>query len=235
MGSNNLRFIKGATIFAIIMLVLPTAKLANAYNLEEYYPLADNSSWEYSIIRDGAKEEVTLEILGDEKINNSSTIKQGSPEDYSCIVIDPEGIKIYKEAEGDYSDVYDPPMVIFPNINESEEKAYSGNLISYDKEAVKQGSAQITSRIILENKEKISVPAGEFSDCLKFASSLKTKEENGNHSSEDCSIWLASGVGKVKAFCIVTEYEADTKKESTSIKIYELISAIVNGKKIGSQ
>lgn len=233
-----------ALILAIAIVVV-FAPSASAYNLEEYYPLHQGNSWTYSVIEDGDIFEETVRIEGKEIIEGVETVRMVDVEDededendYRCVAIDSEGIKEYKyfdaELNGDSEyEIPDPPKLIFPNIEIGENKKYSINLIAYDLEGAKTGERSSESgQILLDSVEDLEVPAGKFRDCLKFSSISEWKEPDGSFDRDDCTIWLAPGVGKIKEFCFNIEYDAEAEETSTESEIYELISAVVDGVKI---
>jgi len=220
------------------VIVFMFTTLSLAYDLREYYPLSQGDSWTYSVIEGEESERRNLRIDGEEIVNGIKTVRIFSGEDeYNCIAFDSEGIKKYKEfdIEDNEYEIYNPPKLIFPNIEIGEVKEYSTNWIEYGMNGEKKEEGTETGQIKLESIENIEVPAGRFTDCLKFSIFSEEKDTAGNYEKGDCSVWLALGVGKVKEFCIDTEYEAETQKEDTSIEIVELVSAVVDGKRIGRQ
>jgi len=206
----------------------------NKINWDEYYPLRQSNSWTYSVSSDEKSFNKTIRVEGEELINGIKTVKLISTDgQIKYIGFDSEGIKEYKSFnEGEY-EISKPPFIIFPNIELGESKIYATSSIRYDIDGTEKDRSNEDVQIKLESMKDVEVPVGKFSGCLKFSMIFKWKDESGNYGNDDCFIWFAPGIGKVKESCLVTEYDVETKKEETSIKIEKLISAIINGKKIG--
>lgn len=216
---------------------------ALGYNLEEYYPLGQGNMWEYSTTNDEGIGEEKSEIDGREMIDGKETIKKFFPGygDNIYLVFDSQGIKIYKhfkKGEDEYGDqyiIYNPPRLTFSNLEAGQTKEYSTAWSKYNLSGKKKEEGSEVGQIKLESVENIEVPAGKFTDCLKFSVIYNVKSFNGGSENHDCDVWLAPGVGRVKEFCIYTDRETEGGLEETSFKIYKLISAVINGKRIGSQ
>ena len=214
-----------------------------AYNLNEYYPLSQGNSWTYSVIEDEKNSKNMVKIEGREVINSLETIRMVDSEDSEeesilYVAIDSEGIKMYKiSAENEY-EIFNPPITIFPNLEIGQERKDSINSAHYNIEGVKMSEKSITANVSLESVEDVEVPAGKFSNCLKFSFIIDWSEANGNYGRDDSTMWLALGIGKVKEFRFSTEFNAETKEKNTGFVIYKLTSAIVDRKEIkeiGSQ
>lgn len=221
---------------ALIILtgtILAFTASALGYNLEEYYPLAQGNRWTYSVIENKKSHEVTVRREGKEIVNGVETVKMSSGEDiYMCLAFDSQGIKIYKNSEEDGYDIMNPPVTIFPNIEIGESKTYSANLIFFNFEGTKIGETSENGQILLESIEDVEVPAGIFTKCLKFSSICHWEDPDGS-GIDDRTIWLKQGVGEVRRMCISTEYTAENKSTSTVTEIRGLISAVIDGRKIG--
>ncbi|TAN59452.1 glycosyltransferase family 2 protein [bacterium] len=213
------------------------------YNLEEYYPMNQGNIWEYSVTDDEESDRAINEIKGKEIIDGKEVIKMLLAKEGDCAYLhfDSEGVKIYKnfkKGEDEYKDeyiMYRPPRLAFPNIEIGLVKEYSTILSEYSVSGEKKEEVAETGLIKLESIEDIEVPAGKFTDCLKFSVIYNKKASGVGYEKSDCEIWLAPGIGKVEEFCIYAERETATDAEESSFKIYKLISAVINGKKIGSQ
>lgn len=216
---------------------------ALGYNLEEYYPLGQGNMWEYSTTDDEGSGKEKSEINGREMIGEKEVIKMLLPEDgdYAYLGFDSEGVRIYryfdKDDEGgdDEYIIYNPPRIILPDIGKGQTKEYSTAWTEYNISEEKKEEGAGGGQVTLESVENIEVPAGKFTDCLKFSVIYNKKAPGGAYEKSDCDIWLAPGIGKVKEFCIYTEREAAVDAEESSFKIYKLISAVINGKRIDSQ
>lgn len=218
-----------------IGVFISLTNFASAYNIKDYYPLEQGNSWTYI---DEGKYEETDKIEGKEIVEDTETIKikrVDSENKYVCVMPDLEEIKIYKDLEGDEYDIFKPPKAIFSNLAVGETKSYSINVITYNLKGEKIDEQSEDREIKLKSLEDIEVPAGKFSNCLKFFISTQKKGLDGNYDIEDCTVWLAPGVGKVKEFCFSIEYDEETKRREDDVETSELISAVINGKKIGGQ
>ena len=212
------------------------SNLALAYDLKEYYPLGQGNSWTYSAIDITEVSEETVRIEGKELIDGLETVRMQYVDDgYSCIAYDHEGIKEYKDFEENYSEFFNPPLIVFPNIEIGESKSYLVDSIIYDIDSEKIAESTSTIQISLESVEDVKVPANIFTDCLRFSKISEWRKSDGSFGTDKCVIWLARGVGRIKEFCIY-RYRmpgSETTEISTSSVIYKLISAVVDGKKIG--
>lgn len=226
-----------------IGFVIPLTTSVLGYNLEEYYPLGQGNMWEYSVTDDNGSNKEKREIKGKEMIEGKEVIKMLVSEDgdYAYLGFDSEGVRIYKyfdkddDGDDDKYIIYNPPGVIIPNIESGQTKEYSAALIKYGVGGKKREENSESGRIALESVENAEVPAGKFTDCLKFSVIYSKGAQSGGYEKSDCDIWLAPGVGKVKEFCISAERGTEGESEETSFKIYKLISAVINGKRIGSK
>lgn len=230
-------------LILVIGLVILFAAPVFGYNLEEYYPLGEGNVWEYSVTDDEGSDRETTEIKGKEIIGGKEAVKMLFPEEgnYINLAFDSEGVRIYKyfykddEREDDKYIINNPPLVIMPNIKKGQTKDYSTAWAKYNLSGEKEEEGTESRRITLESIETVEVPAGKFTDCFKFSVINNKKKPNGSYEKSDCDIWLAPGIGKVKEFCMYAEREAAVDTEESSFKIYKLISAVINGKRIGSQ
>ena len=125
--------------------------------------------------------------------------------------------------------------MLFPNISEGEQVSISTKISVYPANEDKEEYTELCT-IKLEAVEDVKVPAGTFSGCLKFSSVSDMTQENGSqYFKNDTVTWLAPGVGVVKELNISTEGNTEEGKELTNVFFSELVSAIVEGKRIGSQ
>lgn len=226
-----------------IGLLIPLTTSVLGYNLKEYYPLGQGNMWEYSVTNDDGNGKEKNEIKGKERIEGKEVIKMSVSQDgdYAYLDSDSEGVRIYKyfnkddNGDDDKYIIYNPSRIIIPNIDNGQAKEYSTALIQYSSSGKKKEEGSESGRITLESVENVEVPAGKFSDCLKFSAINDKKKPSGSYEKSDCDIWLAPGIGKVKEFCTFAEREAGSDAEETSFEIYKLLSAVINGKRIGSQ
>lgn len=209
---------------------------AFAYDLKEYYPLHAGDQWTYSETGEEGSRNTTYSVDGRELIGGVETTRiQLGREEYEWVGIDEKGIKIYKTFDGEaYTTV--TPLVFIPNNMEiGKTEVYTPEDTSYDVHGIKVGSNQTSRQLTLKEIASLTVRAGEFTDCLKFLEVVEDKDEEGNNTKNECVIWFAPGVGKIKESCVMTKYDPETDSEKTSHDETELISAVIDGKVIGSQ
>ncbi|MEK6563862.1 MAG: hypothetical protein AABZ65_02400 [Candidatus Omnitrophota bacterium] len=230
--------VKHITLFLIMMLIMP-ANFALAANItEEFYPLHQGNTWTYATKEGGGSEE-TLRINGEEIISGTNTVKLYSglnsiDYEYECFAFDSEGVKKYKtvDMEDENYRIFDPPNIEVPgNIEIGGSVNYSTNLVISAFDNKKIGDFRVNVQIKLVSAEDVAVPAGKFSDCLKFSLDVDWANTE-SHGKENRIFWLARGVGKVKEVRITTESAKDKEME-ISAETRVLASAIIDGKKIG--
>ena len=205
-----------------------------AYDIKEYLPLQEGNSWKYNESVDNNMNEKGIEVSDFETVNGTETVKLlYSNGDYDYVAFDSEGLKKYKFSEEDSFDIYAPSRLLYPDINEGEQKIILINITSFSSDGSKREYDE-KATIKLETVEEVTVPAGIFSGCLKFSTISDLAQKNGNtYFNVDTVTWLAPGVGVVKEFSMVTETDAETKKERTYTTVSELVSAIIQGNSIG--
>ena len=222
-----------AIFFLIATLIMPS-HFVLAANMEEFYPLQQENTWIYAKIEDNVNNEEILKIKGEEEIGGVRTVRLFNGEnDYDCLAFDSQGIKKYKEKDEDQYLIPQSPIIIIPNIEVGEEVTYSRNFISNSLDNQKINEFKADVHIKLLSIEDVIIPAGKFSDCLKF-SYINYKSTDSGHEEEKIVFWLVRGVGKVKEVSINIDNDRN-KEVEISTETHILISAIINGKKIGGQ
>lgn len=232
-----LRIYKILKLLATLSLMIFFSHLAIAEELSQYYPLHQGDTWKYSVSDDEKTYNEKYTIQGFKKINGTETIEMVFPDgSYKCLASDAEGIKNYQYVESDGVENYNPPLLVFPNkIKVGETKEYATEGGYYRNNGEKKGNSGEKGQITLESIEDVTVPAGKFTGCLKF-SLIKECVESGSRDSESDTIWLAPGVGKIRELSIITEHDSSSgAKENPKTEMRELVSAVIDGKKIGSQ
>jgi len=211
-----------------LCVFLSVLRSAFAYDLREYYPLAEGNRWQYAITEMNGSENILKEenmVKGTEMVGDLNVTKLIYGENnYKLIMVFPEGLRIYKDVEAEIIDIFDPPITTYFENGEKLSSAIQG---SNSENSVVGGT--ITTVSALESTEDITVPAGTFENCLKFSIEREEKISSGWEESSLCKVWLAKGIGRVKEFCINTE------EGKNSTKLVELIFAIVDGKKFGCE
>ncbi|MCF7907371.1 MAG: hypothetical protein K9L86_00620 [Candidatus Omnitrophica bacterium] len=233
-----------ALIFAITFAFTP---LALAYDLSKYYPLNEGDSWEYltsgiGYVEGGADKAEFSDMIEVDKIESKESISgkrtmvkvSGALEEKECLAVDSEGLKLYKliDGPGGY-DIFTPPFMQLANLAVGESKTFLSNAIGYGDRS-SEGARLNTNTITLESVERVEVPAGLFDDCLKFTSTGERAYADGNYENIESTVWLALGVGVVKADYIYIEHDFSSGEDSTTTNKRNLVSAKVNGQQIGT-
>lgn len=223
--------IKTFLLLLIGMFFLSTEALA--YDLKEYYPLNQADQWFYSKIEDGATYEQAISVEGTELVDGIEMIKilNGNTEEF--MAVDTDGIKKYKEVYPEDNEylVYEPALVIIPASMEiGESKSYPVTFSFYDTGGTLKNTLSGTADIKLEAAEDISVPAGEFTGCLKLSLIYRLNDPDNPNSSvkDEYNFWLAKGIGKVK----ISRYYME--EDSFNVENALLTSAVINGESIGN-
>jgi len=167
--------------------------------------------------------EETVRVKGKEIINGVETARMVYDEDdYDCMVINSGGVKQYKGLDGNEYHIFNPPKLVFPNIEIGEDRKYSVDSTLYNIEGLKMEESSENGKIMLESIEEVKIPAGRFNDCLKFFVASERKDPDGSHGKAECTIWLAPGVGKILEQCTETEYGPDggTDTETSISKLF---------------
>lgn len=222
-----------------IFLLLTNFYFAFAYDLKEYYPCEQGNKWVYL----SGESEKIIEIKGKEQtFDGKEIIKvnylKNKRSDF--VTFDDEGLKVYKSLDepDNITTVFEPPKMLFPaNLQVGEE----GTFISMWSKVPFEEDGQIgelTDSIKLESdNEDLELPAGKFSNCLKFAYLMTDKAGKDRSVEQKVNIWLAPGIGMVKMSVSYKEIssEGENLTENAGSETWELASAVVGGKKIGGQ
>jgi len=216
------------------------AKNANAeFDLNKYYPLSVEDKWTYSALIDQNSDEETISVEGEENINGiaAKKISYSGGESY-YLFFDSEGVKEIKSSvtgEDEYT-LCAPPRLIFPSgieIGEEKQSAAEINYYGKDNRIINKDTER--DIIKLQAVEDVDVPAGHFTDCLEFYLVSDLTLSDGRQVHDECTVWLAPAVGRVKEFCVTDEYDPEREEKIAVTKLYELKSAIINGEKIGNE
>lgn len=222
------------------------ASIVSAYDLQEYYPLNENNNWTYlSMITGEGKSDFskrTIQVTSKEMVGDAETAKLiYSDDENECLAVDSEGAKRYKFFSEDSYEIFKPSLMLYPNnlqVGESKEYSFSSEHIRHKintpEDIENKDEREGTMNVTLEAIEDIKVPAGQFSECLRFSSVFKWKgKETEDFAEERYTTWLAKNVGTVKEVCDVAEYDQDSAGEEKFTESFELISATVNGNSFG--
>ncbi len=210
--------------FFLLLFVFPDSFALNI-NLNEYYPLNIADYWLYKkkVVEDKGVMELTEKVAveEDDSLEGQAlkTLKytwlNNSDEMLEYIGVDEEGVKIYKTKEGDSVTFYNPAALLFPST--ILEKKCSMNLKTEEylivdgktKEGEPEDYGDEKWNIEYEGRENITVPAGEFIDCIKLKVSFYGEYQEKGRINATMIIWFAKGVGKVKQ---LSEFVVDSKE-----------------------
>lgn len=229
-------------VFLSLVFVWPIG--SSAAGLKEYYPLNEGDIWKYKTHINSQVSSEEAKVMREESVRGVKTFKvqfsegeNNEPGEALNLTAEDDGIKMYRSQIRDAFSDFDPPVILFPEIENGQKIEYSADITSYKiKEMVPKETKSFSYSSVFLGKEDVEVPAGKFSDCLKFSYNVKEFEKGKKDRDDyDCTSWFALGVGKVKEFCVNTEYRTEEDKEAISGELYELTSAYVDGKQIGSQ
>ena len=228
-------FSLGLSFLFLFFLVIGNLNAQTPYQMSQYLPMEQGDYWVYSGSEDGENyTEITI-INGTETINGIETIRKITYEDYECLAWDGEGLKWYKEGEvddeGDYM-VFDSPVLLFPlQMEVGQQITASVSYSEYENgqfDETGTGSRTLT----LVGLEDITVPAGTFTNCLKFIENISWQESDGGYGTIEKTFWLAEGIGEVKSISTETEYNPEEGTE-TETRVRELTFASIGGVSYG--
>jgi hypothetical protein len=192
------------------------------YNFADFYPMTQGSTWTYQWTENGYSGTATLTINGFERVNEVRTAKFFDEDDnYNCKALDPEGLKLYKEFDFEWGyTIYTPPFKQIPaQMYVGQTHKSSSIAKEYDPDGTLEYEAKETTSVTLEGLEDVTVPAGSFTNCLKF-SRFDTREPSfGWLRTEGGTFWLARDVGLVKEVTTKRSYDDQGQlvDESTSM------------------
>ncbi|MDY6862740.1 MAG: hypothetical protein SV062_07095 [Thermodesulfobacteriota bacterium] len=202
------------------------------YDLKSYYPIKQGNVMIYKEKVEGAAKAQKcfsatfgIELLGFTPVNRVWEWESSDTEGFGYELLAwhlTEGLKLYKEYEGDEYLEYDEPMILFPPKMKIEDSigpaSYNYKWYDSDGEELFSGTESVT--LTLLGLEDITVDAGVFTDCLKFQEEGSWEESTGDWGNYKDTFWLAKNVGMVK--CIEEETEFESGEEETETVIFEL-------------
>lgn len=233
-------FIPGICGLLIFGAAFLSADTLFAYDMEDYYPLNENDRWVYNYKADDNGEEIVSQevakVKGAESIAGVETKTMLSKKfDNQAVAVDFEGVKLYKSwgwSGGDYEH-FNPPKMLYPNMEKGETKTYTIESVAHnmDDEIVNTTMKSGTLTVTLEAVEEVEVPAGKYKDCLKFISVYEYKYPHRPASGKETStVWLAPGVGRIKAEYSSTELNTESNKTDKISEAIELSNVSVREK-----
>ncbi len=213
----------------------------SAYDMAEYYPLNQEDKWTYLVTGMFPMPPmlVTIVINGTELVNGVETIKSETrmplslSEVYSCIAMDSEGTKMYKDyGVGGFGTfrIYDPPLIFMPDQADlGESYQWSSSYSEYSIDAgtlINTGTVSATFSI--ESVEDVTVPVGTFEDCLKISMSDTYQSSDGGTIGMYHTAWFAHNFRDIKHD--VTVKMSSLGEENIDFTMtMELIRATVDG------
>jgi len=235
---NEDKVFVSALLIASVLCISLYTNSAFAYDLKEYCPLHEGNSATYVCIEDGESYEETVKVGDGEVINGTKThnliyYDDGEYVEDIYIAIDSEGLKVYMGYNEDECEIYNPPLIIFPNTETKKPVAYSSNMSVYDIEGNLLYKEKVKVIVTFIGIEDVVVPAGKFTQCIKFYITYEWKKEGKVHGEESGVLLLAPGVGIVKQAYNIHEYDEVGETKKTYSELCRLKTAIIDGKKIG--
>ena len=200
------------------------------YNFADFYPMTQGSTWTYQWTENGESGAATSTINGFERVKGVRTAKFFYDGDYNCEAFDSKGLKLYKEYDVGWGyTIYNPPFKQIPaqmyvgqthkSSSISEEYDLNGKLI---------WEAKDTTSVTLEALEDVTVPAGSFTNCLKFSWFDTWEPSSGSLSgwlgTGEGTSWLARDVGLVKEVETERLYDDQGQLVDESTSMDELTS-----------
>jgi hypothetical protein len=188
------------------------------YNIVDYFPLGQGDTWIWEY--DGDE---TQTISGTENISGVDAAKMIDEDGDYQLFTNSNGLTYYKKYDADdlegcgwSQSVFTLPPTVIPaevSIGAKYSSTFTSNYTNCRGESKTTTSSM---EFTVEGIEDVTVPAGTFKDCLKIKhKSSNMFSDEGQIESGEETVWLAKGVGRVKA--IGTDY------------LDELISATVGG------
>lgn len=230
------------SLFLIYLFLMLSNAISYAQDedLSRYYPLKDGYKWEYEIICEDILITEEVEIAEKVNVGNIETIRmayRNGDQGDRYVIIDVEGVKIYKEVDADGSYViYEHPSIILPfNIEKVKSFRNEAPHTGYDDKGKLRYEGTSSEEIWFKGREDIIVPAGSFKDCLKLFTVSKWRDKDGSFGENKIETWLAKDIGLVKKITIAIEYIIDDGDVDMDIDIEEwrLKKAVLGDKSYG--
>ncbi len=217
------------------------------YDTAEYFPLVLGDTWttreiQTEITQEGEEVDEDMDtstVFGTENIKGVIAMKRGDIEGGSYdLMTNTKGLIIYKNYDSDFEDdvlvneiveTYNPPLMYLPpRLSVGTRHAFKSTMTHKESSGF-NATAKITVDLVVEGIENVTVPAGNFQDCLRIwiKRGLIAKKFNHEESSES-TYWFAKGVGIVKREENSTEINNNVV-EKKQISTAELLSATVGG------
>ena len=198
------------------------------YNLTDYWPMIQGSTWTYQETENGYTGSYTITIDGFEKVGGVKAAKRAEEDEYDLMSFDSGGLNECKwvvQSEGVYG-VCDPPLNLLPAqmyVGQTHNSASVEKIYNRNGQLLRK--ANVTWSVTLEGLDNVTVSAGEFT-CLKFSffNSEEWLKGWSGTGTEEGTFWLASGVGEVKWVGVERVYDDQGQLVDEKSGMDELLS-----------
>lgn len=189
--------------------------------MSEFNPLAKGNSW---VFLSNGRGKVTQTVSDIAYVGGERVEKVISSDGKVVLLKNEQGLNTYEIKQKLGKLTYDPPISLAP------EQLVTGNIHKYSSKVtmiflgipIRMG--RINGFTILVGEEDVTVPAGHFSNCLKFESVATQK---GFVKAESkLTIWFAKGIGEVKC-----EFSTTVAGRTKSTQKH-LLAAVVGNRQI---
>ena len=174
------------------------------YDIPLYFPFAQGNKWNYSHKSGDEIKEASYLIEGTETFHGIEVPKKvqvENREEFFCTYVDPVlGIRDFKHNIGMTSQylIYTPPTNMLPAKMKVGDIHYNtSHLFRHNQAGEIEGEGSFYGTTILEAVENVTVPAGEFKNCLKIVL-IKDDVFSDMVVNVVQTQWVARGIGTVK-------------------------------------
>jgi hypothetical protein len=202
------------------------------YHIAEYWPLGQGDTWVYgeTLIFGKAYDDMyTRTVSGTETIDGVAAVRLQDSDGYYQLLTNSNGLTRYKDGFGtEYQRVFTPPFMEYPaNVSVGKQHTFYSDVVVTDPEETYAESISITNT--LEGIEAVTVPAGTFPECLKFAWTWTFLDFDGSSTICESTVWLVKDVGPVKIEEDCRYLDPAGGYTGVDTQITELVSATVGG------
>jgi hypothetical protein len=204
------------------------------YDIPSYFPFFQGNKWTYSHKSGDEIKAVTYLIEGSETFHGIEVPKKvqvENREEFFCTYVDPVlGVRDFKHNIGMTSQylVYTPPTNVIPAKMKAGDIHYNtSHLFRHNQDGVIDAEGSYYGTTILETVENVTVPAGEFKNCLKIVL-IKDDVFSDMVVNVIQTQWVARRVGTVKDSVRVNIYSPEGGEPFQVEASEELTHAEVN-------
>jgi len=205
-----------AALLLALALLMPGLGWGDELNAS-YFPLKEGSRWEYDVISSpGVTKKLRITNLAPREVKGTKVTPRkwelGGSTFIELMKQDESGTYRYAEQKGDKA----PPDLITPmecHLKFPIAEGSSWNM------AAKLGHSKVNISLTIESlSDEVTVPAGNFKDCVKV------KQEGGNNAGTSVMgyEWYAPRVGVVKSVVTIRQKSKEGTKSET--RTYQLVS-----------